>query len=241
MLPAAGRAAVARHQVRAGGRSDRRLRGSRGLARPPQDARGRRCRAVAVLCRPLRRRERGGLRWADAVRGGCAGRHRDRRLVPRRLPRALVPTGGAVHRPQLRAAALGSGVRAGIRRAVVAVALPSRAGSASRAGRARDRGDRRPLRRRARRPGARRRVLGAHHVRVLVPAAAPAGRAAARRATGGVGPAAYAAGRRGAGGAHPDFLRVALRRRALGRRLAGSRSPGCPIRPAHRSAAAVHA
>ncbi len=56
-----------------------------------------------------------------AADGGRRERHR--RILPARLPGPLLPAGGAVHRPRLRAAALGAGVRPGLRRRGPAVPL----------------------------------------------------------------------------------------------------------------------
>ena len=139
-----GALAVARHEVRAGGRRDRSLRRALALAGAAPHARGGRGRAVAVLGGALRGDQRGGLRRADAVRGRRRGRDLHGRVLSGRVPGARLPARGAVPGSRLRAAALGAGVRAGLRGPVVAVALASRARRAGGAGGARDRAHCRP-------------------------------------------------------------------------------------------------
>jgi hypothetical protein len=233
VLPPPRRAPVARDEVR-GGRGHRRsVRGEVDLARAAAHARGRRRRGLAVLGGAVRGDQRGDLQRPDALRRRCGRRVGDRRELPRRVSRARLPPGGAVHRPRLRAAALGADIRARLRGAVVAVAVAARSARACGARRSRDRGDGRPLRRRAWRSAACGRVPGADDVRLLVPAAAPDGRAAARRAARGLGTAAPAAGGDGARGADGRRVGVALRGRSLGRRLARGGPAGCAVRPTH--------
>ena len=112
LLPAARHAAVARHEVRAGGRRDRRLRRADAVAHAAPDARAAQLRARALQRHLLRHAERGALRRADAVLGRRRGRDGDRRELPRRLPRPRLPAGRALHRPRVRPAALGAGVPA---------------------------------------------------------------------------------------------------------------------------------
>ena len=78
----------------------------------------------------LRGDQRGALRRPHSLRRRRRGRERHRRELTGRLPRARLPAGGPVHRPRVRAAALGARVRARLRRALVAVALASRAAGA---------------------------------------------------------------------------------------------------------------
>ncbi len=73
----------------------------------------------------------------DPLRRRRGGRDRHRRELPARLPRARLPAGRAVHRPRLRAAALGAGVRARVRRAVAALPHAPRAARARRSRHAR--------------------------------------------------------------------------------------------------------
>jgi hypothetical protein len=222
---------VARHQVRPAWARDRRVRRPLAVARPQAHAGRGGGRAVAVQRGADDRRQRGALRRAHALLRRRCRRDRHRRLVPGRLSRACLPPGGALHRPRVRAAPLGPGVRARVRRDLVAVALDARPAGARRAGRARDRGGRGALRRRPRRP-ADRGLPRPHDVRVLVPAAAPAGVAAARHPADGVGAAARAARRHRAVGAHARGVGLALRGRALGGRLVRDRAAGRPVRPA---------
>jgi hypothetical protein len=221
LLRAARRPPLARDEVRAGGDRDRLRRRPRALARAAADPRDRLTRARGLQRRAVRRVKRSALQRPHPVR------HRGddhARLFPRRLRGADLPAGGALRRPGLRAVALGARVRARLRGGLVALALAPRAPRPGRARGARHRADGRPLRRRARRATARRRLPGADDVRLLVPRAPPTGRAAAGRAAGGVGVAARAPGRRAAGGLHSGRLDLALRRRALGRRGARRRS-----------------
>ena len=194
LLPAARHAAVAGDEVRARGRRDRLLRRAGDVAGAPPHARAAQRGARALQRRLLRHAERGALRRADAVLGRRRGRDRDRRELPRRVPRARLPAGRADDRPRVRAAALGARVRARGRRRLDARAHAAR-GARARAAAARARGvGGAPVRGRARRAAARRGVPRPHDVRLLVPAAAPARRAAAGGPAGRVG---HAAARRG--------------------------------------------
>jgi hypothetical protein len=209
-------APLARHEVRPGRARDRLPRGAVALASAAAHARHRRRRALALQRGALRRAERGSLRGSHALRRRRRRGDRHRRLVPRRIRRARVPRGRALHRPRVWAAPLGAGVPARVRRTVAALALPSQPPGAGGAGPARDRADRRRLRRRARRPARRRRLPRSHHVRVLVPAAAPARGTAGGDPAHRLGAAPRSPRRHRASGADRLRVRLALRRRALG-------------------------
>ena len=241
VLCAARRAAVARHQVRAGGRGDRRRGGAGALAGAAPHARRGGGGALAVLRGVLRGLQRGALRWPYALCRGCDRRERHRRRLSGRLPGAHIQAGRALHRPRVRLAALGAGIPARVRGPLVAVALASRAAGRGAAGGSRDPARGRALRRRVGRAAAGGHVRGADDVRLLVPTAAPAGRSATGAAAGGHGATPPAAAGDRACPAHRGRLGLALRGRAVGRRLAGRQTARCAVRAAHRAAPAVPA
>ena len=150
------------------------------------------------------------------------------------VPGARVPAGGAADRPRLRPAALGARVRAGVRGRVVHLPLAARAARACGAAAARDGARGHDVRRGGGGPAAHGRLPRAHGVRPVVPAALPGGRAGADRAAGGARAAPRAASRHRAGAALGGGERVAVARRARGRRWPGGPAAGCAVRAAHR-------
>ena len=142
LLPAARHASVARHEVRAGGHRDRRRSPFRTLWRARQ-------RTLALLTAELAlfsvifyvTLNEALYDGPTPVLGRLRGRDRDRRELPRRVRRAHLPAGRALHRPRVRAAALGARVPARGRRRVDA-----RAHAPARSSRARCRSTRAPRR-----------------------------------------------------------------------------------------------
>ena len=195
LLRAARLPPLARHQVRA--RGDRhRLRGrARPLARPQAHARHRLRRDLALQRRVLRGHQRGDLRRAHPLRRRPSRRQRHRRRLARRLRGPRLPARGALHRPQRRPAALGPGVPARLRRRLVALAHAPRSPVEGGGRRSPGRAHRRALRDGPGRPLARGLVPRAHDVRLLVPAAPPAGRAPAGDPARRARPAPHAEGR----------------------------------------------
>ena len=196
VLRPARRAPLARHEVRGRRRGGGRVRGAGDLAGAAADARGRRRGGGAVL--------RGALTWRS-TRRSTAGPRRTRPTTAGETATDAAFPGGYLERAY-RLVALFVDRDYGLLRWAPVFALAfaglwwlwrSRRDRLARAvpGRARDGAHRGPVRRGARRAAARGRVPRADDVRLLVPAAPPDGRAAARGAARGVGPAARAAGR----------------------------------------------
>ena len=213
------------------------VRGAGALARAAADARDRRGRALAVLAWPSTWRS---TRRSTAAPRPTRPRFRARRATdagfPGRLPRARLPAGGALHRPRVRAAALGARVRARLRRACGGCGTRAASGWRRRVpGRARHRAGGRALRGGARGPArwwppswrprcsasGSRRATCWPALPLAVPLVAMGLRHLPR-----IGSALAALTVAGVG--------VALRGRALGRRLARDRPAGRAVRPAHR-------
>ena len=216
MLRVARRTAVARNQVRPRGRVDRRLRRTPAVAGAAPDAGCGGGGALAVLRGLLRGLQRVALRRPHALFRRHAGGGRQRGRLSGRVSGTHLPARRAVHRSRVRAAPLGSGVRAGRRWALVVVARASRAARRGGARGSRGPGGGGPLRRRARNAAAGGRIRGADHVRLLVPAAPSAGRSAAGTAAGSDGTAAPAAARERPRPADGGRLGLALCGRSLG-------------------------